>query len=368
MRVVFTPLTPELIPACRDFNERLSRGGEPPFTLPEKLANEVAGTDGYSSRHYVAVDDGGLVRGGVLLTESRGWVNQAVVKVINIQSPISEGIVDRKYSGIGLQMLKFIAARSPYSYAVGMGSEQNPLPRLLKAAGWSLRAVPFWFAVIRPAQFLREMGPLRHGRKRWAARMAAASGVGAVVLGIWRMAHPQPDVRAYSLDDVTDSWPKEADAIWEQCRTRLSFSLVRDSAALSELYPNTQPRLKRFLLRERGEIVGWSVGVVTKMKNDRNFGDLNVGTILDGLATQEHCRVLAALTSRALRDSGADLIVTNQARTDWNVELRKLGYLHGPSNYILALSKPLAEALRSEPSSLDRIHVNRGDGDGRIHV
>jgi hypothetical protein len=40
----------------------------------------------------------------------------------------------------------------------------------------------------------------------------------------------------------------------------------------------------------------------------------------------------------------------------------------GPSNYLLAMSKDLAAALASERDALARMHVNRGDGDGRIHL
>jgi len=148
----------------------------------------------------------------------------------------------------------------------------------------------------------------------------------------------------------------------------MSFSVVRDEQILAGLYPDSQPRLQRFVLRLSGEVVGWSVGLVTPMKEDGNFGDLIVGTILDGLATKEHLGILLALTRSALRDMGAELIVTNQMHSSWQAELRRLGFFSGPSNYMVALSKPVATALQAEPGGLDHVHVNRGDGDGRIHL
>jgi len=143
---------------------------------------------------------------------------------------------------------------------------------------------------------------------------------------------------------------------------------VRDEPTLAAVYPDVEPRLKRFVLRLAGQVVGWSVSVATKMERDPNFGDLLVGTILDGLSTQAHMGVLLALTRKALREMGAEVVLTNQSHCHWKEESRRLGFVRGPSNYLLAMSKDLAAALASEPGALRRVHVNRGDGDGRIHV
>jgi len=44
--------------------------------------------------------------------------------------------------------------------------------------------------------------------------------------------------------------------------------------------------------------------------------------------------------------------------------LRRSGFLEGPSNFIFAAAKKLA-ALSS---AFDEFHINRGDGDGPIHL
>jgi hypothetical protein len=369
MKVEFTPLTASLIPACRAFNERLRSHAEPPFLLPEKASAKTSdlAPGGISSRHYVAVDQSGEVRGGVFLTEQPGWLQKQTIPLVNIQSPLSEGLVDRKFSGVGLQMLKFVTGRSPYAYAVGMGSDKNPLPRLLQAAGWWVKPVPFEFAVISASRFLSEIGPVHAGNRKWLATAGAAFGLASVALRAWRLAHPSPPLQHYSLELAT-SWPNGTDAIWERCRADLSFSLVRDERTLAHLYPDTQRRLKRFVLHSAGEIVGWSVALVTRMEHNSYFGDLVVGTILDGLATKEHLRPLLALTQNAIRDLGAEVILTNQTHSQWQAESRKLGFFSRSSNYLLAVSTQVADALRSEAGALDRMHVNRGDGDGRIHL
>ena len=369
MKVEFTLLTGSLVPECRAFNERLRAHGTPPFLLPEAAsADQSAASRGDVRRsHYVAVDERGAVRGGVLLMEQRGWLRGAIIPLINIQSPLSEGIVDRRFSGVSLQMLKFIQARSPYAYAVGMGKSENPFPRLLRAAGWSVSAVPFVFAVIDARRFLKEVGPLRDGSRRWLARGIADSRLGSALLKTWGLAHPAPSTEQYSLAAAT-SWPAGTGVVWERCRDDVSFSVARDEATLAGLYPDAEARLKRFVLRLKGEVVGWSVSVATKMEGDPNFGDMLVGTILDGLATEAHTGVLLALTRNALREMGAEVVLTNQTHHVWQDQSRRLGFVQGPSNYLLAMSRDLAAALASEPDALRRMHVNRGDGDGRIHL
>jgi hypothetical protein len=368
MKVEFSPLTAALIPACREFNNRLRRHGEPLFALPEEAPPErLASPDGIKWTHYVAVDEGGAVRGGVLLMEQRGWLGQRVIPLLNVQSPLSEGTVDRAYSGVGLRMLQFLMRRNPHVYAVGMGSEQNSFARLLVAAGWPVARVPFQFAVIHAARCLREIQPLRHGSKRIFARGLAASGLGDAATAAWRLTHRRPSLRGYSFETAT-LWPTDLDTIWDRCRSDFDFSVVRDAGGVADLHPVTQGRLQKYLLRKSGEIVGWSVGLVTAMNSNPHFGDLRVGTILDALAPPEHLDALFTHTYDSLCELGADLIVSNQAHERWQSALGRLGFLSGPSNYLMALSKPLTSALKPEPGTPSRVYLSRADGDGRVNL
>jgi hypothetical protein len=58
-------------------------------------------------------------------------------------------------------------------------------------------------------------------------------------------------------------------------------------------------------------------------------------------------------------------VITNQSHALWIGAFRQAGFASARSNYLLAMSKPLAEATGA---AADRIHVCRGDGDGRIHL
>ena len=308
------------------------------------------------------------MRGGVLLMGQRGWLGGQVIPLINIQSPLTEGIIDRRFSGVGLQLLQFLSQRGPYLYAVGMGNERNPFARLLDAAGWQVSRVPFFFSVIHVPRFLREIEPLRCGPQKVMARIAAATGVASMAAGLWNLVHRGPSIRGFSLE-VTSRWPAEVVGIWEHCRSHLTFCSLRDQQNLTCLYPPSQERVHKFVLRLRGAVVGWSAGMVSTMRGNRYFGNLTVGTILDGLSALEHLGVLIVLSRCALADLGADLIITNQTDIEWRQHLRSVGFIPGPSNYLMAISKPIVAALSEGTRDTEsRIHVNRGDGDGRLNL
>jgi hypothetical protein len=50
----------------------------------------------------------------------------------------------------------------------------------------------------------------------------------------------------------------------------------------------------------------------------------------------------------------------------WLRALAESGFREGPSNYLLALSPPFVDAIGG--ANHDQFHINRGDGDGPIHL
>jgi hypothetical protein len=147
-------------------------------------------------------------------------------------------------------------------------------------------------------------------------------------------------------------------------RDRLTFAVVRDLAALKILYPDTDERYRIYRVERQGQTVGWTVCMLTAMRNHHYFGNLTVGTVLDGLALDGHEPAVAALTVNALAESDADLVITNQSFGGWQRAYRAAGLVLGPSNYLLATSPELTRTVIDR----DHVHVVRGDGDGRIHL
>ncbi len=353
--------------AARAFNERMRAAKAPTdFLLPE----HAPVLEDARMRHYV-IRDGEFARGGFLRMDQPGWLNGAECRAVNYQSPLSEGIADKRFGMVALLMLRHMEQQGDCQFMVGMGGEDKPLPKLLKAAGWLVRPAPFLFKVHRAGRFLRELPMLHRSPARSVAAKAAAwSGLGA--LGAMFLQRrglvPAAKRNGYTIEAVT-GWGDWADAIWERFRRECSFAVCRDRRALGEMYDlRHDARLIAALVRKNGEPVGWTVNYSTAMRDSIYFGNMHVGVILDGAAAPEAMRATAEMTDLFLASRGAELTITNQTHRAWVEAYRRCGFLEGPSNYVVAVSKKLVKAIRTTPDGEARMHVTRGDGDGRIHL
>lgn len=354
------------LPAVLDFNQRMRAGNAASeFLLPTAVkARCTSPRDPIQWANYVVLD-GEVVRGGLLAMEQPGWVNRHSACTWNFQAPLSEGIVDAKYSIVAMQMVKFMQKQSDAVFMVGMGGADRPLPRLLVASGWSVRPVPFLFRVHNAGNFLRELRMLRTSpTKNVAAQVARFTGLGALGLAVKQ----RRKNTALAIVRQVGEWGEWADEIWNRCREGCSFAVQRDRRTLESLYPPSDSRTRILLVERDGKAVGWSVCFNSQLVDHRHFGSLQVGSILDCLADVDAMTATAILTDSELAKVGADLVLVNHSHAVWVEAFRAAGFLAGPSNYMLAMSKKLTESVCSVPGGEERVHVTRGDGDGRIHL
>lgn len=367
MAIRIEPYSEAHVPEALAFNARIA--GASDFGLAAQ-APKIEPEEAPIRHHHFVVLEGDAIRGGYLLAGFPGsFGDRETSPVWNCREPLSEGIVDPKYTFLAIRMLKHMQQQGPCIFALGMGGEQLPFPRLLRGAGWTIRPVPFLFRVFSASRFMRELALLQRPHIRPWARAAAwtgAAGLGTALVQI-RSVSAAFAARGYSIETVQD-WGAWADDIWTRFRSSCSFSVTRDHRTLAQLYPLSDGRISAHLIRRQGEPVGWAATMNTAMSHHKYFGNLRVGTILDCAAQPDALRACAALATRALARAGADLAVTNQSHRNVAAAFRRNGFLSGPSNYILAMSKGLAEAVSRQPEGMDRLHFTRGDSDGRIHL
>ena len=351
MGIVIQPFTEDRIAAVREFNARLLAGGCVEFAFPEESER--------GWREFLAVEDG-RVRGGYILRDQNFSIGGRIHQVAHYRLPLSEGLIDKTYVGIGAAMLRHALAQQPLLYALGMGGMDRPLPRMLAALGWRLDPVGFYFRVLRPARFLRNIRALRKtAARRSLLDLAASTGAGWLGVQALQLARfSAGPATAVNFEQVHGfgSW---ADELWEACHTRYGACGVRNSETLNRLYPASD---QRFLISKSDR--GWAVALHTQMSGDKYFGDLRVGSIVDALAQPEDAPAVIAGCVAGLAKRGVDLIVSNQRHRAWAGALRRAGFLKGPSNFIFAASKKLGELI----GPFEEAHINRGDGDGPIHL
>jgi hypothetical protein len=368
MAIAITPYTAEWTPAVRAFNQRLAAANvAPEFRFPEShipaWLPKKQGRRIYQEL-YLAVS-GDDVRGAYILKFQDFSLCGTVRPIAYYHLPLSEGIVDRAFSSVGVQMLRSAMKAQPHLYCLGMGGFDRPLPQMLKASGWHLEAVPFYFRVRHAARFLREIAPLRRtAGRRLLADFAAFTGIGSAAFGLLQNIGRSASDRSVTAEPLTGfaGW---ADELWEKSRRYYPMIASRDSATLETLYPAGEPFI-RLQLRRSGQVIGWAVALNTAMRGNKYFGNLSLGSIVDCLALPEDAGAVLQASARWLDDLGADLIVCNHADAAWTSALKGAGFLAGPSNFIYAASKPLHE-LTACTKGQGR-YLMRGDGDGPVNL
>jgi len=365
MAIRFEPLSNANLEAAKAFNVRLKQSGRVPFLLRESLPSSNLEEGVIHARNYLAME-GDVARGGYMTVDYPSLLNGESLTVTNVQSPLSQSIFDNRYAMAPIQMVKQFLRHNPLCFVVGMGQQSNPLPRLLRASGWSVEPVPFFFRIHRPVRFLTGMPVLRsRWYKRVAASMAAYSGGGAVAAKLFQRSRV-PLTREFSARRE-ENWGDWAAEVWAEFSASTRFAVRRELSVLRELYSAT-PRLRIHRVL-RGEVtIGWSASFLTQMQNNSYFGNLLVGTILDCVARPDSLSHVAALADRAIAQEGADMVITNQSLSSWREAFSNAGFRSGPSIFQAALSPALTRVLSKKPVGDGIVHITRGDGDGRLHV
>jgi hypothetical protein len=372
MAIVIREYEHGMAPAVIAFNERLSRGGvtwhfptsPTPGWLPPLVGRRIY------QQYFLALDDQLNARGGYCIKHQDYRIGDSVRSIGQIALPLSEGVVDRNYAQLGAQLLLDAVRKQPLLYALGMGDWGEAITRLVKAAGWRVSRLPFYFSVVRPYAFLRNAQILRQSAsRRFALDALAFSGLGW--LGFKGMhlalARRMPSHRGLTVEEVGEfsDW---ADEVWTTCAPDYPYCAVRDAATLRILYPHDNPRFIRLKIGAAGRIIGWAVVLATDLTEHKQFGEMRLGSIVDAFARPADADIITVAADRLLRSRKVDLIVCNQSSSAWCNALKKCGYVSGPSNFFLATSRKLTEILDERHISNESLFINRGDGDGPINL
>ncbi len=312
---------------------------------------------------FLALDDE-MMRGGYALKHQNfAFADGSIHSIGYYHHPLSEGIVNKAQAIVGSLLLRDAMQRSPLLYCLGMGGYDHPLPKMLVRLGWSHYLVPFYFRVVHPVRFLREMQTLRAtAMRRFVMDIAAYSGAAWAASKVFHLFSQLRTPQTVCEVEVVHGFGPWADVLWQKSERTYSMSAVRDSATLRALYPPIDRHFARLRISRNGEDIGWAV--VGERRKDAKYGSLRVGSILDCWASPEDALPIILAATQALEQTGVDLIVSNQSHKDWCAAMKTAGFLKAQSNFIFAASKKLAELLHPFDETKSRIHITRADGDG----
>jgi hypothetical protein len=367
MPIVIEPYQKQHESAVEAFNLRLRAATSDPDLVFYKRAEpawlpQIPESSLYN-RFFVALEDG-VVRGAYALKYENFYVSGSEYSVACYHHPLSEGIINRSYASVGGLLLRDALRREPMLYALGMGGYDRPLPKMLRALGWTLYDVPFFFKVLHPYRFLREMEAIRKSVwKRLLMDAGAFSGTGWAAI---KAVQSLKKLRLLRPDSVTAEEVKDfsgwTEPLWLEAKDDYRMTPVRDSQVLARLYPSDDTHLTKLCVKRQGGPIGWAV--VGERRKDAKYGAMRVGSLVDCWAHPQDARLIVRAAVSALEQKGMDLIVTNQSHHAWGRAVEQSGFFRAGSNFIFAASRKLSALLGPLDLVLPASHVTRANGDG----
>lgn len=351
------------IPAVKEFNRRLHEGGTH-YQFPESHIPKFPFAEGKPiyQEYFLAIDESG-VHGGYII-KHQGYVFKGQDKpTSSLELPLSEGVVDRKYSEVSTIMLNDCLNKEPAVFALGLGGFDQRSTRFLQKAGWTVTAIPFYFRIINPGNFLRNIKYLRRGGlKSVLMDILSFSGLGWLGVKlhqafISRKRKPSGEIEF----EVVPDFERWVDDLWKSRKGDIYYSLVRDSRVLRSIYPPENRDITRLKFLVDGKIAGWAVLKITQLKDHNHFGNMRLGTIVDCFSLRGFEDVAIFAATEYLEQQNPDLIVSNQSHQDWCDALSHSGYIQGPSNFLFASSKELTALLDPIEQNIHKISMNRGN-------
>jgi len=368
MSLTINDYTPQLEPLVKAFNKRLKDNGVF-FQFPEIHTSlrwpEVDGRK-FFERFYVAVEDNTAVRGAYKIKHQDFHVKNENISIGNIQLPLSEGTFNKAYNMVGFKLVKDALARQPAIYALGMGGMGRPFPRLLESMGWTLATLPFYFLIVNPYRFAKNIAVLRTSKAgRILFDFLAYTGLAWLGVIVLQSLHRQEFTKKRVTTEEVAEFGHWADEVWNLTKGCFLFCAVRDAQTLNIMYPKSNDGVTRLKMMSDNRVVGWVLlSFVPETNHKFFFGEMQVCYIVDLLSLNGYERSVIRAVLAYLKKHRIDLIVSNQSYGPYVGALKGNGFLKGPSNFILGTSRKLTELLKPLNANLTHIHLNRGDGDG----
>lgn len=367
MTIQVVPYTADRVEAVLAFNGRMQGTGWGWYGSPaDPWLPERAGKRTWRE-HWLAIEDGSAVRGGYGLRPQEWWIRGAPRTVTDWQGPVTEGLINRRYSALGIRLLREMLRQYPLLYSWGHGGLEQPMLQMLEKLGWLLHPTPFCVRILRPSRFLHRNRYLRGTpARRLALDLAAVTGAGW--LGVTAL-HAGLAVRESRAAPAAarefarfDAW---ADELWARCRPHYAAIATRDADTMNTLLvPGRWPEGIRLRIERDGATLGWAVVMDTQMAGDARFGSLRVGSVVDALAEPGDAEAVVGAAFRQLRSRGVDLVVSNQAHPAWIAGFAAHGFLRLEGRRTFAASPDLHAALAPFDQTSRGLHLTNMDGHG----
>lgn len=347
-----------------DFNNRLEEGGaiegvhrfplgpdDLDFSDPDALVNQEI---------FVILVDG-LVRGAIILKHQEYQINGSVVDFIDIQHPLTEAVINKKYSRLSLYLLgKF--SKFDYVHGLGMGGLDGPLPQIMKLLKYELIELPFLFYALNIGALVKVVLKRKGIRSglilSLISKPLSVLSVLPQVIGKGILAAKTRNLSIEPLDVFTE----QDDVLWDDIKDDYSLIAVKNSRNLNVVYANKKFKFKKYRVFEGDKYIGWFSVLITKFEDDKYFLDSKVCTILDVVSHQKHWVDMIRMIKVLCLDNACDMIIHSNLNAPFISVLKQHMFIQGPSNFAFAMK------LKDTEIDLSKMWITRIDGDGPINL
>lgn len=374
MAIQVVPYTEEWVEGVKAFNTRMRDAGTHWgwYTTPvDSWLDAPAGKHKTWREHFLAIEDATLVRGAFALKPHEWWIHGEPRIVTDWQGPITEAAYDPRLGALGMRLMREMQKRHPLLYSWGHGGAEQPMLLMIEKMGFVLHPTPFCLRILRPFRFLRRNRYLRLSpRNRLLLDAAAFSGAGAVGLPLLHAGLALRERRSEPAQatpfDRFEAW---ADTLWERCKGRYAAIATRDADTMNVLLrPGGWPPAIKLRVQRGDTTLGWAAVLDTQMQDDRRFGTLRLGSVIDALAAPEDAEAVVGAAFRFLQARGVDLVVSNQSHPAWARGFAAHGFLVLPGRRIFAMSPALRKLFEPFDASMAGLHLTNMDGHGPMRM
>lgn len=358
---------PSDLEALQRFSKRLGSTEVASWPLSRiALPGATADDDAFPvrRRRLVAVENG-EIRAVQNFFEHQLYIDGEPHSFVWPNTPISEGIVDPRYTSLWLALLRYGMSVQPLHLVLGSFGDEPPLGRMFNALRWPSAALHLFIHPIRVTRICRERHRLLQRHRGLAALAAAAeySGIATVTslalrayeFALWRSRLEVAEV------DEFGNW---ADEMWEVARSEYKVLTRRDAAALNRLYRPGDRRIKRLRIGRKGTNIGWLLLATRKFHNDQLLGSLRTCVLIDALCRPDDAvHIMRAGLRQAVAD-GADICLAWWSHLAWQRAAMRSGFFGIRSGLTLYVPPTVQPQLLSPALPIESCHFSRGDCDG----
>ena len=370
----FVPLTQNLIRSCGEFNKRLQQAGtDLHFAFTANLDRGESPPNPMEVDRFVGVDSDGQVHGAYLLRWQFLWLRGHQFLAASGGCPISEGVIDKRFTMVGVMVLRDAIKRCNDLYFLGAGGRNGDVFRMARHASWQIADVPFLFRVVNGGRFLSNLPQMQKSPgRRLLGRIGRGSGLAQIATGLLTAGSAIRNRGSSSLRRSSDVTVEEAatlagpaDELWPRVKSQYMFCVVRDGAHVEPSFPLSRTDLRRLVVRHKGSVVGWAVVMTESLSRVRAYlGDVVPGLIVDAFGDTAYATDIVRAATAYLAAQDVDVVITNSSHRSWVDGYKRSGFIPWRSQFPLLVSQSLGRRIGDLPAVMQQAHMTRGDGDG----